>query len=66
VYEDVIPAEAVYFASSGFESERAARNRVTEGLIAPGENYEHTFEQSGTYGYCVFCMKVLEWSEQFE
>ncbi|GAB3421241.1 hypothetical protein GCM10027435_24760 [Haloparvum alkalitolerans] len=51
-YEDEIPAEAVYFASGGFESERAARNRVTEGLIAPGENYEHTFDQPGTYGYC--------------
>ena len=50
-YEDEIPDEAAYFASGGFESERAARDRVTEGLIAPGENYEHTFNQSGTYGY---------------
>ncbi len=53
-YEDDIPDEAAYFASGGFESERAARNRVNEGLIAPGENYEHTFDQSGTYGY--FCI----------
>ncbi|WP_227262371.1 cupredoxin domain-containing protein [Salarchaeum japonicum] len=53
-YEDEIPDEATYFASGGFESERAARNRVTEGLIAPGENYEHTFEEPGTYGY--FCI----------
>jgi plastocyanin len=53
-YEDEIPDEAAYFASGGFESERAARNRVTEGLIAPGENYEHTFEEPGTYGY--FCI----------
>jgi len=51
-YEDEIPDDAAYFASGGFESERAARNRVTEGLIAPGENYEHTFDQPGTYGYC--------------
>ena len=53
-YEDEIPDEATYFASGGFESERAARNRVTEGLIAPGEDYEHTFDQPGTYGY--FCI----------
>lgn len=50
-YEDEIPDRAAYFASGGFESERAARNRVKEGLIAPGENYEHTFDQPGTYGY---------------
>ncbi|MFQ3320837.1 MAG: plastocyanin [Natronomonas sp.] len=53
-YEDEIPDEATYFASGGFESERAARNRVTEGLIAPGENYEYTFQKPGTYGY--FCI----------
>ncbi|MXR43105.1 copper-binding protein [Halobaculum sp. WSA2] len=53
-YEDEIPDEAAYFASGDFESEGAVRNRVTEGLIAPGENYEHTFEEPGTYGY--FCI----------
>ena len=53
-YEDEIPDEGAYFASGGFESERTARNRVTEGFIAPGENYEHTFDQPGTYGY--FCI----------
>lgn len=53
-YEDEIPNEAAYFASGGFESERAARNRVTEGLIAPGEKYKHTFDRPGTYGY--FCI----------
>ena len=53
-YEDEIPDGAAYFASGGFESERAARNRVNEDLIAPGEEYEHTFEQPGTYGY--FCI----------
>ena len=53
-YEDETPDGAAYFASGGFESERTARNRVTEGLIAPGENYEHTFDQPGTYGY--FCI----------
>lgn len=50
-YGDGIPAEAAYFASGGFESERAARDRVTEGLIAPGERYDHTFERPGTYRY---------------
>lgn len=53
-YEDEIPDVAAYFASGGFESERAARNRISEGLIAPGESYEHTFDQAGTYGY--FCI----------
>ena len=53
-YEDEIPDGAAYFASGGFESERTARNRVNEDLIAPGEEYEHTFEQPGTYGY--FCI----------
>lgn len=53
-YEDEIPDEATYFASGGFESETAAKNRVKDGLIAPGENYQHTFDQSGTYRY--FCI----------
>jgi len=53
-YEDEIPDEAAYFASGDFESERAARNQVSEGLIAPGENYEHTFDHPGSYGY--FCI----------
>lgn len=50
-YEEGIPDGAAYFASGDFESERAARNRVNEGLIAPGEEYERTFEQPGTYEY---------------
>jgi len=53
-YEDEIPDGAAYFASGGFESERAAKNRVSEGLVAPGERYEHTFDRAGTYGY--FCI----------
>lgn len=53
-YGDKIPDGATYFASGGFESERAARTNVTEGLIAPGNEYEHTFEEPGTYEYyCV-------------
>ena len=53
-YGDGIPADAAYFASGDFESERAARNRVNEGIVTPDEEYKHTFEASGTYEYyCV-------------
>ncbi|WP_435073580.1 cupredoxin domain-containing protein [Halorubrum sp. HHNYT27] len=50
-YGDEVPNDAAYFASGGFGSERAARNRISEGLIAPGEAYEHQFDRPGTYGY---------------
>lgn len=50
-YEDRIPPEAVYFASGGFESERAARNDVRGGLLATADTYEHTFDVTGTYEY---------------
>lgn len=50
-YDDGIPADATYFASGGFESERAARNNVSDGLLAAGETYEHTFTVAGTYEY---------------
>ena len=53
-YQGKIPDSATYFASGGFESERAARSHVTAGLIAPGGEYEHTFEELGAYEYyCV-------------
>lgn len=50
-YGDRIPTATAYFASGGFESERAARNDVSGGLIATGETYEHTFDDTGTYEY---------------
>lgn len=50
-YEEQIPDDATYFASGGFDSEQAARNNVTEGLIAPGAEYEHTVTEPGTYEY---------------
>ncbi|MWG35377.1 copper-binding protein [Halomarina oriensis] len=50
-YGDRIPTEAAYFASGGFESERAARNDVSGGLLATGDTYEHTFDITGTYEY---------------
>ncbi|MFC7204575.1 plastocyanin/azurin family copper-binding protein [Haloferax namakaokahaiae] len=53
-YEDEVPDAASYFASGGFDSEKAARNDVQGGLFGPGESYEHTFETRGTYEY--FCV----------
>lgn len=50
-YDDQIPADAAYFASGGFDSEKAARNDVSGGLLASGDSYEHTFEISGSYEY---------------
>lgn len=50
-YEDRIPTEAAYFATGGFESETAARNDVSGGLLATGDTYEHTFDITGTYEY---------------
>ncbi|MBV0925374.1 halocyanin [Halomicroarcula limicola] len=54
-YEDEIPAEAEYFTSGGLESEQAARQAYpSEGDVAGGETYEHTFDVEGEYGY--FCI----------
>jgi len=53
-YEDGIPDEAAYFASGGFESEQAARDRWanrTDGTLFEGQSYEHTFEVPGQYRY---------------
>lgn len=50
-YADRIPTDAQFFASGGFDSERAARNDVRDGLVPTDEAYEHTFETRGTYEY---------------
>lgn len=50
-YEDRIPDAADYFASGGFETERAARNDVSGGLIEPGDTFRHTFDEPGDYQY---------------
>lgn len=50
-YADRIPDNATYFASGGFDSERAARANLSEGLVAPGEEYSHSFDRAGTYDY---------------
>jgi plastocyanin len=43
-----------YFASGGFASEDEARDDLSDGLVAPGESYEVTFDEPGTYDY--FCI----------
>lgn len=43
-----------YFSSGGFESEEEARDNVGEALVAPGDSYEVTFDEPGTYEY--FCI----------
>ena len=53
-YDDEVPDGAAYFASGGADSEQTARESVGEGSIRPDEQYEHTFEQTGRYGY--FCI----------
>lgn len=50
-YADRIPADAGYFASGGFDIERAATDDVSGGLLAPGEGYDHAFAVAGTYEY---------------
>lgn len=53
-YEDKIPDGAAYFASGGFDSEGAARRKMSAGLIAAGETFEWTFDVTGRYEY--FCI----------
>lgn len=53
-YETELPENAEYFASGGFESERAARNDIGGGLLEAGASYTHTFGVEGMYRY--FCI----------
>jgi len=56
-YEDLIPADADYFASGDYASEQAARDAFFDafgGAIASREEYEHTFTVPGEYQY--FCV----------
>lgn len=50
-FEDRIPDAADYFASGGFETERAARNDISGGLLEPGDSYRETFDTPGSYEY---------------
>ncbi|MFH5799037.1 plastocyanin/azurin family copper-binding protein [Haladaptatus sp. CMAA 1911] len=55
-YEDGIPDDADYFASGGYDTERAARDAWTQGkgAVDQGRTYEHTFTVPGNYAY--FCI----------
>ena len=55
-YEDGLPGDVAYFSTGGFESEAAARDAFANGRghLRPDDEYEHTFEVPGTYGY--FCI----------
>lgn len=56
-YEDKIPDAADYFASGGFEDEATAREQwgdSSEGTLFEGQEFTHTFEVPGEYGY--FCI----------
>jgi plastocyanin len=55
-YEGEIPGNAEYWASGGFESEKAAREGWEEGkgAVQSGQSYVHTFEATGTHEY--FCV----------
>ena len=49
--EDPFPAGAEYFSSGGATSEDEANQNLAEELINPGEAFEWTFEEPGTYRY---------------
>jgi len=56
VYETLIPDDAEYFASGGYESQAAAYDAWDDrgGRLGTRETFEHTFEIPGTYEY--FCI----------
>jgi plastocyanin len=49
--EDELPDGAEYFASGAFTSEDDARKDLAGGLIDPGESFEVTLDEPGTYQY---------------
>jgi plastocyanin len=49
--QDELPEGAEYFASGDFSSESDAREDLAGGLIEPGETYEVTLNEPGTYHY---------------
>ncbi len=53
-YGEDLPDEAGYFASGGADSESEARDSLSDGLVDPGEIFEVTFDDPGTYKY--FCI----------
>lgn len=53
-YAEQLPDRAAYWASGGFETERAARENLAGGLIDAGGTFRHTFETAGEHPY--FCV----------
>ena len=49
--EDSLPDGAAYFSSGDASSEEEANDGLADELIGPGETFEWTFEQPGTYRY---------------
>ena len=56
-YENLIPEDADYFASGGYDDELTARQEWWDdygGIMESGDTFSHTFEVPGEYGYvCV-------------
>lgn len=53
-YEQLIPEDADYFATGGYDSEQRAREAFRNsggGMLYGNETYEHTFEIEGRYDY---------------
>lgn len=53
-YGAEIPDGADYFSSGGAPDEGSARDSVAHELIQPGDTYEVTLDEPGTYRY--FCI----------
>ena len=49
--EERFPAGADYFSSGGSASEAEANDSLPDELIEPGETFEVTLEEPGTYSY---------------
>ena len=50
-FEESFPAGAEYFSSGGSSSEAEANELLPDELIEPGESFEVTLEEPGTYSY---------------
>lgn len=46
-----LPEGAAYFSSGGSTSEEEATRNLSDELIDPGETFEWTFDEPGTYRY---------------
>ena len=49
--EDSFPDGADYFSSGGASSEDEANDSLSDALLDPGESFEWTFDEPGTYRY---------------